>query len=330
MDDSAHDISGPAPVASTLVDWTDAARQRVVPAKIFYPADGTTACPVIVVSHGLGGSRQGYAYLGQHWASHGYVSVHVQHLGSDTAVWKDAASPLASMRAAAQSPENERLRREDIRFAIDCLQRLAEAGPTGAATAADDPPLHGRLDLARLGAAGHSMGAGTVLSLVGQASVGLAGLEPHPPERRIQAVVAMSTPVRRKPGQPLPFEQIFRSIQTPCFHMTGLRDESPIGLTAAADRRIPFDYIEGADQYLVIFREANHMSFSDHRRPGGLAPRDRVCQRLVSRLTLAFWNAYLRDDPEARQWLAGRGVTSVLDVLGTCEKKLISGPPHPR
>ena len=139
----------------------------------------------------------------------------------------------------------------------------------------------------------------------------------------------MSTPVRRKPGLTPSFQQIYQSIHTPCFHMTGLRDESPIGLTSAADRRIPFDHIGGADQYLVIFREGNHMSFSDHRRPGGLAPRDRLCQGLVRTLTLAFWNAYLRDDAQAKQWLAGQGFTSAVEALGTCEKKLISEPPPP-
>ena len=157
MDAPTPALPGPATVASTLVDWTDAARRRTVPAKIFYPAEDGTVCPVILVSHGLGGSRQSYAYLGQHWASHGYVSVHVQHLGSDTAVWKDAASPLLAMRAAAQQPENDRLRREDMEFAIDCLQRLADAGLQGSFTAQEGPPLHGRLDLTRLGAAGHSM-----------------------------------------------------------------------------------------------------------------------------------------------------------------------------
>ena len=38
---------------------------------------------MIVFSHGLGGTRDGYEYLGRHWASYGYVSVHLQHKGSD-------------------------------------------------------------------------------------------------------------------------------------------------------------------------------------------------------------------------------------------------------
>jgi predicted dienelactone hydrolase len=51
------------------------------------PATGPGPFPVIVFSHGLGGSREGYKYLGRHWASYGYVAVHVEHLGSDTAAF---------------------------------------------------------------------------------------------------------------------------------------------------------------------------------------------------------------------------------------------------
>ena len=43
--------------------------------------------PLVVFSHGIGGSRRGYSYLGQHWASHGVASLHLQHIGSDRNVW---------------------------------------------------------------------------------------------------------------------------------------------------------------------------------------------------------------------------------------------------
>src|SRR4051812_39599848 len=75
-------------VETLKLEWRDAKRQRDVPAKIYFPKDATGACPLIVFSHGLGGTRDGYEYLGRYWASHGYVSVHVQHLGSDDAVWR--------------------------------------------------------------------------------------------------------------------------------------------------------------------------------------------------------------------------------------------------
>src|SRR3954469_17976311 len=50
------------------VDWHDAARNRDVPAKIHFPSDSTGPFPVIIFSHGLGGTREGYEYLARQWA----------------------------------------------------------------------------------------------------------------------------------------------------------------------------------------------------------------------------------------------------------------------
>src|ERR1044071_3671029 len=65
----------------------DASRNRDVPVKIYYPRskDPQEKFPVIVFSHGAGGSKDGYAYLGETWAQAGYVCVHPEHFGSDKA-----------------------------------------------------------------------------------------------------------------------------------------------------------------------------------------------------------------------------------------------------
>ena len=97
---------GPYAVETACYDWQDKPRQREVPVKIYFPKTGDGPFPVIIFSHGLGGSRDGYEYLGRHWASHGYVSVHLQHKGSDTAVWKDQAKPMEAMRQAIKDLRN--------------------------------------------------------------------------------------------------------------------------------------------------------------------------------------------------------------------------------
>lgn len=98
-------------------DWRDAKRDRVVPVKIYSPKSGAAPFPVIIFSHGLGGSREGYEYLGRHWASHGYVSVHLQHAGSDDAVWRDErpAERMTAMRRATLQPRNASERARDVR-----------------------------------------------------------------------------------------------------------------------------------------------------------------------------------------------------------------------
>jgi len=94
--------------------------------KIYYPKSGKGPFPVIIFSHGLGGSREGYEYLGQAWAKHGYVSVHLQHLGSDDAVWRDAGlfDKMDAMRRSAFDPANAINRPRDVSFAIDELEKL--------------------------------------------------------------------------------------------------------------------------------------------------------------------------------------------------------------
>lgn len=66
----------------------DEERRREIPLRIYLPA-ATAPAAAVLFSHGLGGSREGNAYLGTHWASRGYVAVFLQHPGSDKSVWRD-------------------------------------------------------------------------------------------------------------------------------------------------------------------------------------------------------------------------------------------------
>ena len=105
MAQSAVAQSNESPVASVLpaaslaqdavnvqnFDWQDTVRNRAVPVRLYLPDEAlssTKPVPLIVFSHGLGGSRNGYQYLGRYWASHGYASLHVQHIGSDNSLWR--------------------------------------------------------------------------------------------------------------------------------------------------------------------------------------------------------------------------------------------------
>ena len=89
-------------------DWFDSQRQRRVPAKLYLPAAKTVAgsVPLVVFSHGIGGSRDGYSYLGRYLAAHGYGSLHVQHVGSDRQLWLGNPFALpARLSDAAQDSE---------------------------------------------------------------------------------------------------------------------------------------------------------------------------------------------------------------------------------
>ena len=173
---------GPYPVQVQRVDWTDGKRDRPVPAQIYSPQTGDGRFPVIIFSHGLGGSREGYEYLGRHWASLGYISVHLQHLGSDSAVWQGQQNPMTAMRAAAANPKNAIDRALDVSFAIDqMIKANQEAGP-----------FKGRLDMQNIGVAGHSFGAYSALMIAGQVYHGPLGGVRSLGDPRVKAAVIMS------------------------------------------------------------------------------------------------------------------------------------------
>jgi predicted dienelactone hydrolase len=294
------------PVEILRADWYDATRHRDIPVKIYLPKDATTPCPIVIFSHGLGGSRENYEYLGQHWAACGYVSVHLQHPGSDDHVWKDAeqGEKMNAMVRATMNPAAIADRPKDVSFALDRLTALnADAAS----------PLKGRLDLKRIGVAGHSFGGFTSMAIAGQ-EFGLAQWT----DPRVKAVIEMSAPVAR----PAMRDRAYAKITTPVFHMTGTLDDSPIGDTKAAERRIPFDKMASAETCLVIFKDGDHMIFSG--RPGLDASRkkqDAVFQQLICASSTAYWDAWLKGDSAAHAWLMDGGFARQLGTQGTFETK---------
>jgi len=291
--------------------WLDEARRREVPVKIYYPVDIKGPAPLVIFSHGLGGSREGYEYLGRFWAENGLISVHLQHVGSDEAVWKGKKEPLAEMRRAAANPANASDRAKDVSFALDTLEKInIQPGP-----------LKGLINLQKIGLAGHSFGAHTTLLIAGQRMILPGGRELSFADKRVRAAIPMSAPV---PLNKRNLDRVYGSISIPCFHMTGTLDDSPIGETRAEERRLPFDYIQKADQYLVIFKEGDHMIFSGRPRMVTFSVRDekdKAFQEMIKELSLVFWKAYLEEDKKARGWLREGGARKYLEGQATFEFK---------
>jgi len=282
-------------IASKTFDVKDEKRNRVLPIRVYLPKSDKPA-PVILFSHGLGGSRDNNPYLGNPWAARGYVVVFVQHPGSDESVWKDVAGlqRMAAMKKAA-SGENFLARNQDIRVVLDALT---------AWNIEKDHPLRGRLDLEHVGMSGHSFGAVTTQAVSGQAF--LRGkttfLEP-----RIDASVMLS-PSPPQTGDPA---TAFSTIKIPCLLMTGTDDNSPIGNSTAADRLKVFPNLKQAPAWQVVFDKATHMSFGE-RDLLGQPIKDPRYHKAIFALTTAFWDMTLKGDPAAKAWLNGPGAKSVL------------------
>jgi predicted dienelactone hydrolase len=296
----------PAPIDLTV---RDAARQRDIPVRVYLPADASPA-PVVLFSHGLGGSRAGGAYLAKHWAARGYVAVCLQHPGSDESVWREVPprERLAAMRRAADAA-NFNLRVRDVPAVLDQLARWNEQ---------PDHPLAGRLDLRRVGMSGHSFGALTTQAVAGQ-SFGRAG--PMFTEPRITAAIALSPSSPRR-GSPA---DAFGGVKIPWLLMTGTQDVAVIGDADLASRLAVFPALPPGSKYELVLEGAEHSAFSDRPLPGDRAQRNPNHHRAILAISTAFWDAYLRDDADARAWLDAdaddAGPPSILDAGDTWKRR---------
>ena len=283
----------------------DEKRSREIPIRIYLPKE-KTAAPVILFSHGLGGSREGSAYLGKHWALRGYAVVFLQHPGSDDSVWKDQP-PRERMQAMRQAAdlENFLLRVDDVRAVLDQLDRWNRSAGS---------PLSGRLDMKRIGMSGHSFGAVTTQAVSGQRFVRGTGLT----DARIKAAVIMSPSGARRGGDPA---QAFGGVKIPWMLLTGTKDTAAIGDVDVANRLTVFPALPAGGKYELVLYNAEHSAFTERPLPGNSQPRNPNHHRSILALTTAFWDVYLRNDPDARKWLDGDGARKILDKDDRWQKK---------
>jgi predicted dienelactone hydrolase len=280
----------PARAQSRDETWTDSQRRRDLPLRLRWP-DGPGPWPLLLFSHGLGGSRDGGELWGQAWRDAGFVVVHLQHPGSDTAAW---AQGMASLRAAA-SAQQFIARIADVKFVLDEVARRHAAREGGWSQV--------RLDA--IGMSGHSFGAQTTAALAGKRyAVDTSALV----DERPRAFMAFSPSLT--PGRMTPDEQ-FGAVRRPFMCLTGSLDGDPLGNDKTGDRRwqVYEGLPDGAKAGLWL-DGADHMSFGGQARTlralGPLGVREpRVLelepahQALIASLSTLWWRARLMHDSSA-------------------------------
>lgn len=268
-------------------DWRDAGRDRAVPVRLYLPESASAEHPVplVVFSHGIGGSRAGYSYLGRGWASQGYASLHVQHVGSDRQIWFGSPFGLVSrLRSAAQ--EHEAIARvNDLRFALDQVLGSADGA---------------RIDAGRIVAAGHSYGANTTLLAAG-AQVERQGQRLDFRDPRIKAAIVISAPPFYGETDPA---KILAGITVPTLHVTATEDIIRIpGYYSGADDRVAvFEATGGPRKTLAVFAGGSHSVFTDRAGTGGVELNPKV-KAATRRLSLAFLkDVFDGEDAGLRLW----------------------------
>jgi predicted dienelactone hydrolase len=281
-------------------DLADPARAgRRVPIKVHLPATGGPY-PVVVLSHGGGGHWDANFAQAQHLASHGYVVLALEHVGSNTAVMKRSLRWGANLEAMTRDAEEVLGRPKDVSFAVDRAEQWSGSHER----------LRGRLDAAHVGALGHSFGAYTTLAVAGMRPAldwlvptvpPGRGLGPDLRDRRVACGVALSP---QGPGEPFFIEASYASLAVPLLGISGSRDEQQ--KASPDNRRRAFALWPAGDKYLIWLANADHTGFSDSTGSahGVLPSRSRGdVQPVVRAATLAFFDACLKGDDGARSRL---------------------------
>ncbi|MFZ2874779.1 MAG: hypothetical protein WAZ94_09890 [Phycisphaerales bacterium] len=256
--------------------------------------------PLVLFSHGMGGSSDAFAGLSEHLASHGYIVVHPTH-GDSVALQPDRSE---AVRGMLRDPKAYRARVDpvgrvdDLKFLIDKVGEIeAESG------------MRGRIDADRIGVAGHSAGAMTTQLIIGTRARGVRlgggqALQLHSiGDSRVDVGVVISgqgTTTR------MFTEKSWEGVSVPMLVIAGSKDTSPASAETPESRRHPFEFSRGVaaggpPAYLLYIQGAYHSSYSGKQADS--PDERRMIVDCTHSSTLAMLDAYLKDEPGARDFL---------------------------
>jgi len=205
--------------------WQNLARRD---AQICSPEEGEL-WPIVVFSHGSGAFRASYVYFTEFLASHGFVVVACDHVGSSRYTIINGKVVKGGGHRGEASQED---RPKDVIFLLDQMQRMHFGC---------DSRFTGRLDLSRCAVAGMSFGGWTVAKV----------LEMNDPRIRV-GVLQCPSLARGTLGN--------SSITAPVMIMLGAQDT----VIGAQGIKLCHDYFAATSGpcYLVEVFKAGHVSFS--------------------------------------------------------------------
>ena len=244
-----------------------------------WEARGTSAgaAPVLFFSHGFGGCETSSNFLKTALAARGYWVFAPRHSDS-----RCISSPMAGV-ARPTVPFRFPARWSDATYVDRANDLLAVHGALQA-----DPSFARRIDMARIGYVGHSLGGYTVVGLAGAWRTWRT-----PPG--VRAVLALSPYV-----EPFVEHGTMADVSVPIMFQGGTADA---GVTPYITRSGGAYDGAPAPKYVVVFKGATHGAWGDRR--------NRSHDGIVA-YSIAFLDRHVRDlPPPALLTSAGQGVSSL-------------------
>jgi predicted dienelactone hydrolase len=290
----------------------DDSRNRSLPLRVRLPQHSDEGrVPAIIFSHGLGGSIEGGTAWGEAWAKAGFAVIHVQHPGSDRSVWEAEKTPEAR-RAALQRvdfPKQLFARIADIKFVAGKIGKQHRIGDCSLA----------ELDPDRIGGAGHSFGAHTMLALAGQ-QFELMGASRSFPEPKIKAFVVFSPSAPQ--NDPAKAADAYGKIKRPVMSVTGTKDAQPFSPNVSpATRLAVYAGMPDGGKVQLLFDEADHMTFNGGDLIRQRLPNDDHVWPIVQSMTTTFFKAKLLADAQAEAALGPEVAKAVIGPKDRYEVK---------
>ncbi len=234
--------------------------------------------PLIIFSHGSGGTRFGYTFFVEHMASHGYIVMTADHTGNARITLLDGEIvPAGGERRRASATD----RPNDVSFLIDEMTKRNRGA---------DSRFTGRVDLEKIGATGMSFGGSTTMRV----------LESDP---RVKAGIMLA------PGGS-GGERVNKT--TPIMMMIGTEDATVRERGNARSRQY-YEDSEGP-RFLVEILDAGHFSFTnvDQYNPNygnGIGVGRRITSdeeltylpisethQIINSYATAFWGRFLKGE----------------------------------
>lgn len=281
---------------------------------LYLPQGNREPAPLVVISPGLNSNFQAFTYIADHLASYGFAIAGIDFPESDAARMQDSLQGLD----AFPNPNAWLNQPQDITLVLDTLAEKAKTNPS----------WQGKFNTENVGILGHSLGGYTAIASGGatlewpevlkqcgqlnqpnQINLNPAllwqcqGVESKPPvanlkDDRVKAVLAIN-PVTN----PIFGPDGIKNIAVPVMVVAGSND---VFAPPVPEQIVPFAAIDSNDKYLVLVKNATHLSFIEGTKnlPDKIVgPGQDLAYTYMKSLGLTFFNLYLKQEQEFRPYL---------------------------